>query len=160
VWLAIDAYQPAAEKQLWNSYFKPWAGNEWAFATGEPADAGAFEQFFLLKTIDDKKAESSLQKLAAASGDATGYDYQMFKIWTVNGPAVAAMMGLPGGSTRHYLTLLGGYVLAASTRSGMERWLDNYLVGGTFSKQAAFLHSLIPLPDKAQGFLYLESGKA
>lgn len=160
VWLAIKDFQPAAENDLWNSYFKPWAGNEWAFATGEPADAGAFEQFFLLKTIDDKKAEPALQKLAAATGDATGYNYQMFKIWTVNGPAVASMLGLPGGSTRQYLTLLGGYVLAADTRAGMERWLDNYLVGGTFSKQAAFLHSLISLPDKAQGFFYLESGKA
>jgi uncharacterized protein DUF3352 len=160
VWLAIDGYKPVAEKKIWDSYFKPWAGYEWAFATGEPADAGAFEQFYLLKTTDDKKAGASLQKLAAATGSATGYDYQMFKIWTVEGPAIARMMGLPGASIRHYLTLLGGYVLAANTRAGMERWLDNYLVGGTFSKQASFLQSLNTLPDKAQGFLYLESGKS
>lgn len=159
-WLAVEDYEPAEEKKVWRSYFRPWVGGEWAFATGEPTDAGGFEQFYLLQAKDDKTAAASLEKLAMATGNTIGYDYQMFKIWTVEGLGIARMMGLPGNHRRHYFTLLGGYVLATDSQAGMERWLDNYLVGSTFSKQAALLQSLNPLPPKARGFLYLESGKA
>ncbi|MEK7253477.1 MAG: DUF3352 domain-containing protein, partial [Bacteroidota bacterium] len=156
-WLAQDDFRAEKSGKLWGKYFDDWAGNEFAYALGEPLENEAMEQFILLKTKDAKRAEDCLQKFADQVGWLEkDYDYQMFKVRQIMASDLSEMLGV-AKLENPFVTVMGDFVLFGNSKAGVERWLDKYLAGQTFSKNAAFLQSIRPLPDAAQGFVFFES---
>jgi hypothetical protein len=160
-WLTLSNYAPSSDQhRLWKHFFQKWFGGEIALALGEPIESESPELFLLLQSTDAKLAESQLQAYAARAGALDSYDYQMFKVMQCMGTEVGEMAGIGASFTNPFATVLGEYVLFSNTKAGLERWIDKYLAGQTFSKNFRFLQSLRPLPTEASGFLYLESEKS
>lgn len=156
-WLSVQSIHPAKSGEDWKKYFGGWVDNEVAFALGEPTESSGSEHFLLLKTKDQREAESSLAAYAMKMGKLEGFDFQMFKVQQFMGNSLSEMLGLGLPISNPYSCVFGEYVLFSNTRAGMERWLGKYIAGQTCSKSVQFLQSLQSLPDKAQGFVYLEN---
>ncbi|GEM_PF-856272 len=159
-WLSCGSITAAAETGLWRTYLAPWVSNEVVVAFGEPLEAGAAEQFFLLKTKDIKAAEAKLAALAKRLESPESIDFQMFKIRRFKGLPLDKMLKIGSGINDPYATVMGDYVLFSNSRMGMERWLGKYLAGQTCAKNVAFLQSLHHLPVSPNGLAYFESDRA
>lgn len=159
-WLSTDRIVAAMETGLWRTYIAPWATDEAVLAIGEPLEAGAAEQFFLIKTKDAKKAEEKLAGLAKRLESSEVSDFQMFKIRHFTALPLDKMLLLGKNMHDPYATVLGDYVLFSNSKTGIERWLGKYLAGQTYAKNADFLQSLRNLPTVANGLLHFESERA
>jgi hypothetical protein len=131
-----------------------------AFSTGQALLDNSFEQFVLFKVADGEKAETLLPKLALTEGDSSVSNYQMFSLYHQKGDAVNGFLGSAKQWPETWFTLLGEYALFSNSRAGVERWLDQYVIGNTLSKDARFLKTILELPVTANGFVSFESGKA
>ncbi|GAB4248023.1 MAG: hypothetical protein Kow0027_10170 [Saprospiraceae bacterium] len=159
-WFAFSGFQPQMNADKWSKYFKPWIGQEVAFSTGQALLDNSFEQFVLFKVADGEKAETLLPKLALTEGDSSVSNYQMFSLYHQKGDAVNGFLGSAKQWPETWYTLLGEYALFSNSRAGVERWLDQYVIGNTLSKDARFLKTILELPVTANGFVSFESGKA
>lgn len=159
-WFACSGFRPKANADLWKKHFRPWVGQELAFATGQALLNNSFEQFVLLKVADGDKAEALLPELAFAEGDSSVINYQMFSLYHLKGDAVNSFFGSRRQWPETWFTLLGEYALFSNSRAGVERWLDQYVIGNTLSKDARFLKTILELPVTANGFVAFESSKA
>ena len=159
-WLSLGNVRATQSSGDWNKYFDQWVGNEVAFAIGEPIENDLPEQFLLLKTNNQKKAESALEGYAMKAGKLESFDFQMFQVQQFMGNGLGEMLGLGSSMSNPYACILGEYVLFSNSKAGMERWLGKYIAGLTCSKNVPFLQSLQALPVEAQGFLYVESVRA
>lgn len=159
-WLSCNRITAAKETGLWRTYLAPWASDEVAIALGEPLEAGLAEQYFLIKAKDANTAESKMEALAKRLESTAATDFQVFKVRHFPGLPLDQMVKL--GSQMHdpYGTVLGDYVLFSNSKNGLERWLEKYLAGQTFSKNAEFLQSLKGLDTSADGLLYFASDRA
>ncbi|MCC6725320.1 MAG: hypothetical protein IT258_12510 [Saprospiraceae bacterium] len=159
-WLACSRITADKETGLWRTYLAPWAADEVAVAYGEPLEAGASEQFLLIKTKDQKAAESKLEALAKRLESSEVADFQVFKIRRFNGLPLDKMLGLSSQMSNPYGTVLGDYVLFSNSKNGIERWLEKYLAGQTFAKKAEFLQSLQGLEAAPDGLFHFSSDQA
>lgn len=159
-WFSVKNFNRKNTAANWKKFFEKWAGNEIAFALGEPLENDEHERFALLKTNDAKAAETALLDFSKTSGAAEPVDFQMFKIYKINGTAVSELLGMGQSLPDPFVSVLGEYVLFSNSAAGIERWLGKYIAGQTFSKDVPLLQSLRTLPTEAQGFFYFESGAA
>ena len=159
-WFAFSGFRPELNADKWKVNFEPWVGQQVAFSTGQALLDNAFEQFVLFSVADGQKAEALLPGLAFAEGDSAVYPYQMFSLYHLRGDAVNAFFGSQKQWKETWFTLLGDYALFSNSRAGVERWLDQYLIGNTLSKDARFLKTILELPVTAQGFVSVESSRA
>lgn len=160
LWLAIDRLKPLAQTDRWNKFFKPWVGHELVLCTGQALLGNSFEQFVLLKIDVANKAEALMPELAFTEGDSSVSRYHMFNIYHLKGDAVNGFLGSQKQWQETWFTSLGHYALFSNSKAGVERWLDQYVVGNTLSKDANFLKSILELPVTAHGFVSFESSKA
>ncbi len=156
-WLTCDRITAAAETGLWRTYLAPWVSDEVAIAYGEPLEAGAAEQFLMLKTKDPKAAEAKLEALAKRLESPEYYDYQMFKVRQFNGLPLDKMLQIGGNLSAPYGTVMGDYVLFSNSKNGLERWLGMYLAGQTCTKDTDFQQSVEGLDAAPHGLLYFHS---
>jgi hypothetical protein len=159
-WLTCDRITAAAETGLWRTYLAPWLSDEVVVAYGEPLEAGAAEQFLLLKTKDPKAAEAKLGALAKRLESTETYDFQMFTVRRFNGLPLDKMLQLGGNLGDPYGTVLGDYVLFSNSKNGLERWLGMYLAGQTCMKDAGFQQLVTGLDAEPHGLLYFQSEQA
>ncbi len=159
-WFAFSGFRPETNADAWKKYFRPWVGEELVFSTGQALLDNSFEQFVLLKVADGEKAEELLPSLAFTEGDSSVSNYQMFSIYHLNGDAVNGFFGSRRQWSESWFTTMGEYALFSNSRAGVERWLDQYVIGNTLSKDARFLKTILELPVTANGFVSFESGKA
>lgn len=160
VWLSCDRITADKESGLWRTYLAPWAADEVAIAYGEPLEAGASEQFFLIKTKDAKSAEAKMESLAKRLESPEVADFQVFKIRRFKGLPLDKMLRLNGQMADPYGTVLGEYMLFSNSKNGIERWLEKYLAGQTFAKNAEFLQTLQGLAAVPDGLLHFASDQA
>jgi hypothetical protein len=156
-WLTCDRITAAAETGLWRTYLAPWVSDEVAVAYGEPLEAGAAEQFLMLKTKDPKAAEAKLAALAKRLESTETYDLQMFTVRRFNGLPLDKMLQLGGNLSDPYGTVLGDYVLFSNSKNGLERWLGMYLAGQTCTKDTDFQQLVAGLDAEPHGLLYFQS---
>jgi hypothetical protein len=126
----------------------------------EPFSAGLCDdRFVVLGVRDSAEALRSLRAYGRERGSLQAPDeYQTFEIFEFLSPSVLEPFAGPGCSFQHPVcAMIGGYVVFADNRPGLELWIDKYIVNQTLTNRTDVLQLLGQRGGRGLGWLYLNT---
>lgn len=96
-------------------------------------------RFWVLPVTDPSAAEQQLDHLGKTTGLLDDIRYQTYRIQQfLTGDFYPSFPGATPWANP-YVVVLGNFVVVADSRSGLEWWIDQYLVGATLASSRDFL---------------------
>ena len=114
-------------------YIAPWAGDELGLIY-TPED-----RFAVIRIKKQANPEVKLNELAKKAGELAPYTYGVFDIRQVLDETLLEPLFGKGQFQNPCFTTIEGYVVFASSRAGLEVWIDQYMVNKTMGKSNDFL---------------------
>ncbi|MFN7116684.1 MAG: DUF3352 domain-containing protein [Saprospiraceae bacterium] len=136
-------------KQL-EKYVKPWAGDELGLVRTQ-------EDWFVVIRIKEKSNPATqLNALAKQVGELQSYQYGLFTVRQLLDETLLQPFFGEGQFQNPCFTTIEDYVIFASSRSGLEVWIDQYMVNKTMGRSTDFLRLYQQWRTKPiHGFVYL-----
>ena len=137
-------------------FIKPWVGEEIIQVVVDPASNSTC---LLIKPKDPVMAKQTLDRLLGEAGQLQAYVYNSFQVQQVLEEDLFGFLPFgPVTALRNpHITFLNEYVLFAPSRSALEIWLDQYVVGGTLAVDPDFLHFRENQSDALHHLLYFNA---
>lgn len=149
-WLHISDKRRIMQEQhpLFQRYIFPWVGSEIAAVRTQTG------KFHVLQMAD---SQQSITNLAALSDEiaAAASTYYTYRIQQLATERLLAILPFELTITDPYFTIVDDFVIFADSRSALEIWLDEYIVGRTLAQDPDFLALFSRLKDESgQVFSY------
>ncbi len=150
-WLSVSNARKLlrSRSDRFSRYILSWMEDEMAMV-GTQSD-----RLLIFHFTDAEKTEQALAKLGTEAGLLQSYEYQTFQVRQVMEESLFGALPLPFEMSNPYFVVLENYVVFAGSRSSLEVWMDEYIVGKTLAQSPDFLRLYQKLKDKpAQQFVY------
>lgn len=121
-----------ATKQL-QKYVQPWAGDEMGLIRTQE------DRFVVIQIKDKTKPETQLDALAREEGELKTYQYGAYTIRQLLNETLLSPLFGKGQFQNPCFTRIENYMVFASSRAGLEVWIDQYLVNKTMGRSTDFL---------------------
>lgn len=127
------------EQADFSRYVKPWMAGPCLFLAGASPTA---EQYWLIQTKDPAAMLENIQACGQAGGLLAREEYQTFScLQMANGAFLEPIAGRNKSFQTPACTVIGKFLVAASSRAALERLIDQYVVGETMLNNPDFLNS-------------------
>jgi hypothetical protein len=131
-------------------YVEPWAGDELGLVHTQE------DRFAVIRIKQQAKPEAKLDELAKKVGELTTYPYGAFTIRQLLDETLLEPFFGKGQFQNPCFTTIEDYVVFASSRAGLEVWIDQYMVSKTMGRSNDFLRFYQKWKDQpVHSFMYL-----
>jgi len=131
-------------------YVSPWAGTELGLVRTQE------DRYVVIKVKKNAKPETQLNELAKQAGELKPYSYGIFTIRQLLEETLLEPLYGKGNFANPYFTIIEDFVVFASSRSGLEVWIDQYMANKTMGHSTNFLRLYQKWKNKPiNGFLFL-----
>lgn len=135
--------------RLFQKYILPWIGSEMAAVRTQTG------RFWVVQMEDQQKAEAALSALSEEIAAEPASNYYAYAIQQLASERLLEVLPFNQAIADPYFTTIDNFVIFADSRSALEVWLDEYIVGKTLAQDADFLGLFQPLKDQTgQVFSY------
>ena len=143
-----------------STYFLQWISNSYAFVqTSTGRTDGELDEFIVLKSTSETLKEQGLDQFLNETGLLQSFEYQTFQIQqAIHNNLLEPFVVTTNKVLKNpYLVCIEDYVIIASSKAGIELWIDQYIVGNTLINAPKFVNNM-PVSSKAlEQFYYVDS---